>query len=134
MAKHTPLAFLLMPLIISPALADNAKYHFNLPAQPLAATLDSVAGSANTKLIYADATVKGKTAAPVQGDYTAQQALAIALGDSGLNYQVVDKTLITVSGQTTANVKLATMKAPKRQVMSPLIYWWVSSGKSVIPD
>ncbi|NOS88265.1 MAG: TonB-dependent receptor [Methylococcaceae bacterium] len=112
MAKHTPLAFLLMPLMVSPVLADNATYHFNLPAQPLAATLDSVADSANTKLIYADAAVKGKTAAPVQGHYTAQQAVAIALGDSGLNYQVVDKTLITVSGQTATAVDNATTLKP----------------------
>ena len=91
---------LIAPLLIGNAYADdNQRYVFDLPAQSLSATLNSVAQSAHTKLIYADATVKGLSAAPVKGRYTAQQALAIALGNSGLDYKVVDKTLITVTGK-----------------------------------
>ena len=91
---------LIAPLLVGNVYADeNQRYTFDLPAQPLSITLDSVAQSAHTKLIYSDATVKGVSAAPVKGRYTAQQALAIALGKSGLNYKVVDKTLITVTGK-----------------------------------
>jgi iron complex outermembrane recepter protein len=62
------------------------------------------------KLIYSDATVKGVRAVPVKGKYTAQQALNIALGKSGLNYKVVDKTLMTVTGKP-AKVSETTLKA-----------------------
>lgn len=89
---------------------ENPTYSFDLPAQPLSATLDSLAQSAHTKLIYSDATVKGVRAVPVKGKYTAQQALNIALGKSGLNYKVVDKTLITVTGKP-AKVSETTLKA-----------------------
>jgi len=101
---------LIAPLLVGNAYADdNQRYTFDLPAQPLSVTLDSVAQSAHTKLIYSDATVKGLSAAPVKGRYTAQQALAIALGKSGLNYKVVDKTLITVTGKP-APVSETTLK------------------------
>lgn len=91
-------AVLITPLLMSNVYAEgNPTYNFDLPAQPLSATLDSVAQSADTKLIYADESVKGIRAVPVKGKYTAQQALNIALGKSGLNYKVVDKTLITVA-------------------------------------
>jgi iron complex outermembrane receptor protein len=51
-------------VLIAPFLMGNAyaagdpTYSFNLPAQPMSATLDSLAQSAHTKLIYSDATVK----------------------------------------------------------------------------
>jgi iron complex outermembrane recepter protein len=91
---------LITPILIGNAYADeNPTFSFDLPAQPLSATLDRLAQSSHTKLIYADATVKGVTAAPVKGKYTAQQALKIALGKNGLHYKAVDKTLLTVSGK-----------------------------------
>ena len=103
---------LMTPLLIGNAYAgENATYTFDLPAQPLSATLDSVAQSAHTKLIYSDATVKSVRAAPVKGKYTAQQALNIALGKSGLNYKVVDKTLITVTGKPAASPSSARSSA-----------------------
>jgi len=104
-------------VLIAPLLMGNAyaggepTYTFNLPAQPLSATLDSLAQSAHTKLIYSDATVKGLRAAPVKGKYTAQQALDIALGKSGLNCKVVDKTLITVTGKPAAAAETITLKS-----------------------
>jgi iron complex outermembrane receptor protein len=100
-----PLKLIKQGILIAPLLMGNAyaggdpAYTFNLPSQPLSATLDSVARSSHTKLIYADATVKGLRAAPVKGKYTARQALDIALGKIGLDYKVVDKTLITVAGK-----------------------------------
>jgi len=102
---------LLAPLLAGNAYADDTAYPFDLPAQPLAATLDSLAQASHTQLIYADATVKGLTAQPVKGRYTARQALAIALGKSGLRYDVVDKSLITVSGKadTRSEATLAPM-------------------------
>jgi iron complex outermembrane recepter protein len=116
---------LIAPLLMANAYAgENPTYNFNLPAQPLSATLDSVARSSQTKLIYADAMVKGLSAAPVKGKYTAQQALGIALGNSGLNYKVVDKTLITVTGKPAAaspssEITLKPMTVVGEAVLSP---------------
>jgi iron complex outermembrane receptor protein len=103
--KLLPLKLIKHGILITPLLMGNAyaaedpTYSFNLPAQFLSATLDSVAQSSHTMLIYADAAVKGLRAAPVKGKYTAQQALDIALGKTGLDCKVVDKTLITVGGK-----------------------------------
>jgi iron complex outermembrane receptor protein len=56
---------LITPLLIGNVYAgENAIYSFDLPAQTLSATLDSLAQSARTQLIYSDATVKGLFAAP----------------------------------------------------------------------
>jgi len=105
--KH---GLLITPLLIGNAhAANNQTYRFDLPAQPLSATLDGVSQTAHTKLIYSDETVKGLSAAPVKGNYTAQQALNIALGNTGLNSKVVDKTLITVEG--TPKTSETTLKA-----------------------
>ena len=96
--------FLITPLLMGNAYAgENTTYHFNLPVQPMSATLDDLAQSAHTKLVYADESVKGLNAAPVKGNYTARQALNIALDNSGLNYKVVDKTLITVARKPEAD-------------------------------
>lgn len=101
-SKPYTLGLIIAPLLISHAYAaGNETYKFDLPVQALSATLDSVAQAAQTKLLYSDETVKGLTSAPVKGTYTAQQAVDIALGKSGLNYKVVDKSLITVSGKPT---------------------------------
>ncbi|MCX7107580.1 MAG: TonB-dependent receptor [Methylococcales bacterium] len=114
--KITSLELLKQSALITPLLIGNAyaspeqTYKFNLPAQPLSATLNSLAQSSHTKLVYTDTSVKGLSAAPVKGQYTAQQALNIALGKSGLNYKVVDKTLITVSGKSSKPTE-TTLKA-----------------------
>jgi hypothetical protein len=52
-------------------------------------------------LLYSDKSVQGVKAVPVKGRYTVAQALKLALDDSGLGYEVVDKTLITVKNTAT---------------------------------
>jgi len=92
---------LIAPLLMVNTYADgNPTFAFDLPEQPLSVTLDNVAQSTQTKLLYADVAVKGLSAAPVRGKYTAQQALDIALDKSGLSYKVVDQSLITVAGKS----------------------------------
>lgn len=111
---------LIAPLLIGNAYAGgDPTYFFNLPAQPLSTTLDSLAQSSHTKLIYSDATVKGLRAAPVKGKYTAQQALNVALGNSGLSYKVVDKTLITVTGKPAAAAPAAA-SPPSEITLKPM--------------
>ena len=89
----------LLALLLSNAIdvqAGQPAYNFNLPAQPAASTLDQIAKSSQTQLIYADKSVQGVTAAPVQGHYTAPEALKVALNDTDLAYEKVDNSVITV--------------------------------------
>ncbi|MDO9214083.1 MAG: TonB-dependent receptor [Methylococcales bacterium] len=89
----------LLALLLANALdaqAAQETYNYNLPAQPASSTLDQIAKSSKTQLIYADKNVQGVTAAPVKGNYTAQQALTVALGSTELTQEKVDDRLITV--------------------------------------
>ena len=79
---------------IDASAADAAS--IDLPAQPLGITLDSLAKSTNTKLIYADSMVQNLQAGPVKGNYTVQQALDKVLGQNGLQYEQVGDGVIAV--------------------------------------
>lgn len=57
---------------------------YNVPAGPLAGTLNSIASQAGIALTMDPALVNGKTAAPVSGQYDAQGALQAALRGTGL--------------------------------------------------
>jgi len=69
-----------------PALAaDNAAVRsYQLPAAPLASTLNQIASQAGVVLSIDPSLTAGKTAQPVQGQYDAQTALRQALRGSGL--------------------------------------------------
>ncbi|MGH8550320.1 MAG: secretin and TonB N-terminal domain-containing protein, partial [Methylococcales bacterium] len=83
--------------------ADEKAIAFDLPAQPMSASLNHIARSSGTKLIYADASVQGLEAPPLKGRYTVQQALDKVLNDQGLRYEVVDNTLIAVKPKESTN-------------------------------
>ncbi|MGY4533664.1 iron complex outermembrane receptor protein [Pseudomonas sp. TE3786] len=70
-----------------PALAaDNtAVRSYQLPAAPLASTLNQIASQAGVVLSIDPSLTTGKTAQPVQGQYDAQTALRQALRGSGLD-------------------------------------------------
>lgn len=78
------------------ALADENRIHFDIPAQSLDATLDSLAKNANTKLIYADSVVKGLHADALKGDFTVQQALKRVLTSNGLQYEEAGDGVIAI--------------------------------------
>ncbi len=77
-------------------MAADASQNFDIPAQSLAATLDSLAKIANTKLIFADSAVQGLKADALKGNFTVQQALDRVLKQNGLQYEQVDDGVIAV--------------------------------------
>ena len=87
----------LMVALLAGTLDAKAGDGFDLPAQPLAATVDQPASQSQTKLLYSDKSVQGLKAVPVKGRYT----VARALNDSGLGYDVADKALIAVKNTAT---------------------------------
>lgn len=78
------------------ASADDAGVVLDLPAQSLAATLDSLAKTANTKLIYADELVRGMQADAVKGRFTVKQALEKVLAKNGLQSESTGDGVIVV--------------------------------------
>ncbi|MBJ2182773.1 TonB-dependent siderophore receptor [Pseudomonas veronii] len=60
---------------------------YNLPAAPLAATLNQIASQAGLALTLSPALAAGKTSAPVQGQFDAPGALREALRGSGLQVE-----------------------------------------------
>lgn len=78
------------------ARADEAALNLDLPAQSLAATLDSLAKTSHSKLIYADGLVQGLKADALHGRFTVQQALEKVLGKNGLQFEAVGDGVIAV--------------------------------------
>lgn len=80
--------FLLLTLALAGHVGLAQAESYQLPAAPLAATLNQIASQAGIVLSIDPALTAGKTAQPVLGDYDALEALSAALSGSGL--QLVD--------------------------------------------
>jgi hypothetical protein len=65
-------------------LMSQATYDLFIPAQTLASALDHYAAQIRLPLVYSGELVFGKTSSPVQGNYTAQDALALLLRGTGV--------------------------------------------------
>lgn len=72
--------------LASPALAQNLS--FDLPAGPLASTLNAIAGQSGQIISLEPALVQGKQAPSVSGQMSAEQAMQRALAGSGLQLRV----------------------------------------------
>ncbi|QPK64987.1 TonB-dependent receptor [Methylomonas sp. LL1] len=94
--RRLALCALLLGASLELSAADTAKFDFDLPAQPLANTLDSLGKSAGTKLIYADSVVNGLRADSLRGRYTVAEALQHLLRKSGLQYEAVGDGMIAI--------------------------------------
>jgi len=100
--------------LVNTASADET-YSFDLPVQPLATTLNSLASTSGTKLIYADEVVRDLQAAPLKGRFTLAQALDRVLNKNRLSYELVDNSMIVIKQKTTDPKHL-----PEITVTSPL--------------
>jgi len=68
----------------SPAAAQERSYPLDLPAQSLSASLMAFGSSTDQQIVFSEGLVKGRAAPKLKGDYTASQALAMLLDDTGL--------------------------------------------------
>lgn len=92
-------------LVAGAHAAEDPALALDLPAQPLSATLDSLARQAKVKLLYSDAAVRGLQAAALKGRYTLQQALDKTLSDSGLHSETVDRAIVAIKPRPPAPSK-----------------------------
>ncbi|MBT3067663.1 TonB-dependent receptor [Rhodoferax sp. U11-2br] len=122
MRKHLPsrrttlahaAAALGLALSMQAALAQNVS--FNIPAQPLATALAAFAQQSGLQLAFPPELVQGKQAHAVSGTHNVKQALAQLLRGSGLDGQVVGKTL-TVEPVTIAAGTLAAVTVTANQL------------------
>ncbi|WEK29100.1 MAG: TonB-dependent siderophore receptor [Candidatus Pseudomonas phytovorans] len=79
-----PLLLALPLLAACPVMADDNLRHYDLPAGPLTQQLNRLASSAGIYIVGDGALSQGKASAPLQGNFTAEQALERMLQGSGL--------------------------------------------------
>jgi iron complex outermembrane receptor protein len=101
-------------LATGPALAQSTATHtFHLDTQPLSRTLLSIAAQSGVPLSYDPQLVAHLTAAPVNGELSAQAAIAQALKGTGLEVATTDNRALTVRrAQAAASTEDAGPKAP----------------------
>jgi len=73
-----------------------AQQQFDIPAQPLAAALDSFARSSGWQVGYPAALAQGKTAPALRGSFTPTDALARLLNGTGLTYRATGANTVTL--------------------------------------
>ncbi|HSK39418.1 MAG TPA: TonB-dependent receptor, partial [Arenibaculum sp.] len=69
---------------LTPAGAQEKSYRLDLPAQPLGQSLMAFGSSTDQQIVFSEGLVEDRKAPSLRGDYTATQALALLLEDSGL--------------------------------------------------
>ena len=106
------LALLLLLLLLANTASADETYSFDLPAQPLAATLNSLANTSGTKLIYADEVVRNLQAAPLKGRFTLAQALDQVLNKNRLSYELVDNSMIVIKQKTISPLRMPEIIVP----------------------
>lgn len=79
------MAAMLAVVAASPVVAQTQAYRFDIPPQTLASALKAYGTVANQQIVFTDDIVKGRTSPPLQGEYTADEALSRLLKGSGLS-------------------------------------------------
>jgi iron complex outermembrane receptor protein len=70
--------------LAAPAAAQERSYALDLPPQSLSQALMAFGSTTDQQIVFSEGLVKGRAAPSLKGDYTASQALAMLLGDTGL--------------------------------------------------
>ena len=84
---------------------------YNLPAQPLAETLRSIARLSGRDILFADDAVRDHAAPALHGALTADQAVGTALAGSGLTAENRDGAILVRPRSTAGDVLAAAMPA-----------------------
>lgn len=81
----------------APAIAQEARYTFDIPAQDLDAALKKFGRTTKRQLIYDGRTVRNRRSSDLKGDFSARDGLARLLGDSGLTMQVGQSGVLIIA-------------------------------------
>lgn len=102
---NAPLAWTTAPYAQEQKSASQGVISFDVPAQPLARSLNSFARVSQLKLAYSAELTRNKTAPALQGSYTRRSALSHLLSGSGLTFSFASdgSVVISASGSQSAN-------------------------------
>ena len=103
---HTLSAAVALAILASPALAQAQDPSFNLPAGPLASTLNAIASQSGHIVSLEPSLVQGKQAPAVIGRMPAAEAMQRALTGSGLQLRVTEQGNFSVEPATDGNATL----------------------------
>jgi outer membrane receptor for ferric coprogen and ferric-rhodotorulic acid len=103
---HTLSAAVALAILASPALAQAQDLSFNLPAGPLASTLNAIASQSGHIVSLEPSLVQGKQAPAVIGRMPATEAMQRALAGSGLHLRVTEQGNFSVEPATDGNATL----------------------------
>src|SRR5258708_3357742 len=87
---------LLMTLFLAPTIHAQTRSSFDLPAQPLAASLRAVASKTGTNVLFDPPLVEGRVAPALKAQITLDQAFTTLLADTGLTYKYLDEKTVTI--------------------------------------
>ena len=107
--------------LASPVLAQEQTLHFNLPAGPLAATLNAIASQSGHIVSLEPARVQGKQAPAVLGQMSPAQAMQSALAGSGLQLRVTEQGNFSVepSADNSTSLQLGETHIVERTALDP---------------
>ena len=87
--------------IVGLSMADDVrasiKQPTNIPAQPLAPALQSLAKNRNFQIVYVSEEIGDRRTAGAVGDYTLEEALKQLLSGTGLTYKYLDDKTVTIT-------------------------------------
>lgn len=93
------IAYLISLMTVTvPLIAAERINHFELPAQPLADSLNQFSDLTGIQVFFSAKRIQKFDAAPLSGDYTPEQALSELLIPSGLNYRFAQEDAVIVNG------------------------------------
>lgn len=81
----------------APAFAQEARYHFDIPAQDLDSALKKFGRTTKHQLVYNGRTVRNVRSRAVKGDFTASDALSRMLQDSGLTMRAGESGVLIIA-------------------------------------
>lgn len=93
--------------------AVQARLNFAVPAQPLASALIAYGGQANVQVLVSGELAASLRSAPVQGQFSREDALAALLHDTALTYRFI--------GATTVVIKPAAPPPPGHAEVPPIL-------------
>lgn len=70
--------------------------HFNLPAQPLPAALQSFVSVTELSVLVQNSLIEQRTSSPVQGDYSSREALQRMLAGTGLTVRFPSENAVAI--------------------------------------
>ena len=82
--------------LAGPSRPSEAMRRFDLPAQPLSQALNQLAVRGDREILFSPALTSGRKSPPLNGTFTAEQALTRLLAGSGLTFRLEGRSFLVV--------------------------------------